>query len=244
MPDYDLTSPLYLVLLVFYLILYCIKGYVIQIERVKRGLQTELSREAMLQSPPLPEWMRIFLYIDFVLLGILLILNWKLTIIIWIIKFFSNLTPIFSIIGYLFLLPFKPKPPDNVSTAHLSLSGYIKDWNEKCSKDWYGKDKDWYDKYFSDNYDKTLQKMREVGFEDKTEEALISSLVYLKADASIVEFAVDLYREEKDRFLKEREWEAREERWEKEKAEQNKEWERLDQLSSEELKDWFDSEEE
>ena len=82
--------------------------------------------EMMQTEPPLPKWIIHIWAIDWLVALILFILNWKVTIVIWIIRFILKVLPVLETCGNIFISPFIPKLPTEVSEKHLQVARAIK----------------------------------------------------------------------------------------------------------------------
>lgn len=59
------------------------------------------------QTPP--KWIAFVYWIDWLLIAMLILLNWKYAILIFIIRFILNVLPVLEIIGNILMSPFKAK---------------------------------------------------------------------------------------------------------------------------------------
>jgi hypothetical protein len=61
--------------------------------------------------PELPRWVGIFHLLYWILLITLLVLNWRVGIMVWVVLFILKLLPVLETIGNILMAPFKPKDP-------------------------------------------------------------------------------------------------------------------------------------
>lgn len=61
------------------------------------------------ESPMLPNWVGLIAWLDWIVLLSLFLLNWRVAIAAWIVKFILSVLPVLEIIGSLLMTPFKPK---------------------------------------------------------------------------------------------------------------------------------------
>lgn len=196
MPYFEFTSPIYLAFLVIYFITSSIKMFDVRLEQAKRGMMGREVQEAILAEPPTPFWVNFIYWLDWLIGIILFILNWKITIFVWIIRFILKVIPILETFGNIFMRPFRPKLPEGVSSEHIAVANAIKSWQDTPTDD----------KQWDKRYNRTLEKLKELGFKDNDENAILKALDILGADEWTKCSASDLYREEKTYFLRDKEW--------------------------------------
>jgi len=98
--DYPFTSPLYLILTVAYFLVASITTLDIRLMQAKsRG-------EDFGELPP---WVGIFPFMQWGLFIALAILNWKIAIGLFVLKFVLKVLPVLELIGNVLMAPFAPK---------------------------------------------------------------------------------------------------------------------------------------
>lgn len=60
-------------------------------------------------DPVVPEWVGNFLFVDIAIFVALLVMDWRLAIKIWCIRFALKVLPVLEVIGNILLAPFRPR---------------------------------------------------------------------------------------------------------------------------------------
>lgn len=102
--EYSFFSTTYLSLTIFYFFLYSIVIVEIRLWQAKKYDHIDCGS--------LPEWVSIFHIFSSIVAGILIILNWKLFVIIFIVRYILKLLPILETFGSLLMKPFFIPPKD------------------------------------------------------------------------------------------------------------------------------------
>ena len=74
-----------------------------------RLIQAKKSGALPIDEPGLPKWVSILYWIEWLILGVIVFLNWKYAIIVSIAKFILKVLPVLEIIGNILMSPFKSK---------------------------------------------------------------------------------------------------------------------------------------
>ncbi len=209
MPNYEIISPLYLTLVVLYFISASIKMCDIRRAQAEKGMLGIESFEISWRTPPLPKWTSIFLFLDWLFLLGLLILNWKTAILIWVIHVILNWFDILPILGGILMLPFRPKYPKEVPKEHLSIATALRILNNTSSEN---------DKVFSANYEKVREEIEQIEGSKEDEELILKALTYLGQSEWLVQNDVAEFCSQRREDI---EWQKRKENW----AKQEREWE-------------------
>jgi len=98
-----LTSPVVIVLTIFYAITSAITTFDIRMTQAKRDGSLPPD------EPTLPKWVALIFWVDWVLLLALILLNWKYTILVFVIRFILKVLPVLEITGNVLMSPFKSK---------------------------------------------------------------------------------------------------------------------------------------
>ncbi len=125
----EFLSPLYLIVLALYFLTSSIKMFDIRMTQAKNGAWGEDARQEA-QSLTLPGWVGAVFYLDFLLGGLLLLFNWKATLVVWIVRFVLKVLPVLETVGNLLMFPFRPKPLDREREAR-DLERVLRDLAER-----------------------------------------------------------------------------------------------------------------
>lgn len=98
-----LNSPLLLVITIIYFIISSITTFGIRITQAKKNGTWDYS------EPDLPKWTDSLYILETIILIIILILNWKFGIAIYILKFILKVLPVLEIFGNILMRPFRNK---------------------------------------------------------------------------------------------------------------------------------------
>ncbi|HEX9959390.1 MAG TPA: hypothetical protein VGB00_00490 [Pyrinomonadaceae bacterium] len=175
----------------------------IRLEQAKRGMMGREMQEAILAEASTPFWVSFLYWFDWLIALILFILNWKITLIVWIIRFILKVIPVLETFGNIFMRPFRPKLPEGVLSEHIAIANTIKSWHDTPTED----------KQWDKRYNRMLEMLKELGFKDNDEKAILKALDILGADEWTKSSASDLYREEKSSFLRERKLKENQKQW-------------------------------
>jgi len=99
-------TPLIIGLTVAYFIVASITTFDIRVTQAKREGTYPPG------DPPLPSWIGIFAWMQWIIFVIILYLNWKYALVLFVIKFMLKVLPVLEIIGNILMSPFKPRNPD------------------------------------------------------------------------------------------------------------------------------------
>jgi len=96
-----LKSPLIIGLTIAYLILASITTFGIRITQAKKNGTWSVD------EPDLPKWTGILFWLEWIVFIIILILNWKFGIALFILKFILKVLPVLETIGNILMRPFR-----------------------------------------------------------------------------------------------------------------------------------------
>ena len=96
-----LNSPLILFLTIIYFIISSVTTFGIRITQSKKNGTWDNNQ------PDLPRWTNIFYVLETIILIVILFLNWKFGIAIFILKFILKVLPVLEIIGNILMRPFR-----------------------------------------------------------------------------------------------------------------------------------------
>ena len=97
------SSPVVIIITILYFITSAITTFDIRMTQAKR--RGDLPQN----EPMLPSWINIVFWLDWLFLIILIFLNWKYAILVFIIRFILKVLPVLEIIGNILMSPFKIK---------------------------------------------------------------------------------------------------------------------------------------
>ncbi|CAN5189861.1 hypothetical protein BH20ACI1_BH20ACI1_15810 [soil metagenome] len=231
MYNFELTSPIYLILLIIYFATSSLKQLEIRFNKAYVGLADAEMIKYVYRRPKLPNWIHFIFILDWLIAITLFVLNWQVALVILLIKFVLSFLPILETFGNILLLPFQPKFPEGVSDEHLDIASEIRIWADTPTES-----KNWNTKY-----DVILEKLRNLGFKDDNDKfRILDALNYLRVDEFTKLEATNLYHQEKANYLSEKAWEAEklkakkeEEEWE----EQQKQWKEAEEKEREEFEE-------
>ena len=101
MPNFDLLSVPYLSVLIAYFFVSSIKMFDLRMTQAREGKLGPDMTLAAQTEPPLPKWLEYFYVIDWLLGITLLILNWKITLPVFVIRFILKVLPVLETVGNL-----------------------------------------------------------------------------------------------------------------------------------------------
>ncbi len=84
------------------------------------GMFGQETAEAIQSGPPVPSWIAYIFWLDWIVCLSLFILNWKITIIVWVVRFILKWLSVLETAGNMMMRPFRPKPHDDVTDPNLS----------------------------------------------------------------------------------------------------------------------------
>jgi len=72
----------------------------------------QAKRDGRLPSgePSLPPWVGVFGYLQWAIFLVLLYVNWKFALVVFVMKFVLKVVPVLETVGDVLMSPFKPKP--------------------------------------------------------------------------------------------------------------------------------------
>lgn len=82
-------------------------------------IQARRSGSIPLYEPMLPLWVSWVYWVDWALFLVLIFLNWKFAILVFVIRFISKVLPILEAIGNILMSPFKEKVKDNLDKRKI-----------------------------------------------------------------------------------------------------------------------------
>jgi hypothetical protein len=94
-------TPLIIGLTVAYFIVASITTFDIRVTQAKRDGTYPTG------DPPLPSWIGVFAWIQWIIFGVLLYLNWKYALVLFAIKFVLKVLPVLETVGNILMSPFK-----------------------------------------------------------------------------------------------------------------------------------------
>ena len=83
----------------------------------KRIIQAKRAGVLAADHPNLPEWVALLHLLDWALLITLLILNWRVGLLVWVVLFTLKVLPVLEIIGNVLMAPFSPKVQKDLRNA-------------------------------------------------------------------------------------------------------------------------------
>lgn len=99
--EWPLVTPTYLALVAVYFLAASVVTLDIRLEQARRFEGQDFGE--------LPKWTVVFLYLQWATFAVLAVLNWKLAVFLFVIKFILKLLPVLETVGNLLMAPFKPK---------------------------------------------------------------------------------------------------------------------------------------
>jgi hypothetical protein len=96
-------SPIIIVITILYAITSAITTFDIRMTQAKRD--GTLSPD----EPMPPKWVALVFWIDWLLIIMLILLNWKYAILVFVVRFILKVLPVLEIAGNILMSPFKPK---------------------------------------------------------------------------------------------------------------------------------------
>lgn len=101
------NTPIGSPLLITLTVLYAITSSITVFD--KRLIQAKRSGALPPDEPMLPSWVGIIAWLHWGLLLVLLILNWKYALAVYVAKFILSVLPVLEIVGNMLMRPFRPK---------------------------------------------------------------------------------------------------------------------------------------
>jgi hypothetical protein len=74
-----------------------------------RLIQAKKNGTLPADEPSLPKWVAALYWLEWIVFGVMLYLNWKYTLIVFVIKFALKVLPVLETIGNILMAPFKKK---------------------------------------------------------------------------------------------------------------------------------------
>jgi len=96
------NSPLLITLIIIYFIISSITTFDIRLIQAKKSGLLTLSEQ-------LPKWVAIIHWIEIVILITIILLNWKVAIVVYLVRFVLKVLPVLETIGNIIMSPFKIK---------------------------------------------------------------------------------------------------------------------------------------
>ena len=155
------------------------------------------AQEFALIEPPLPRWIDNILWLDLVILLILIVLNWKVTIIVWIVRFVLKSVHFLEIFGGLFLLPFLHYNfPHGVTDSQIEVARKIK---LSCAIPVEN------EKHSEESWNQMTQSINDLKYSENDYEAITKVLQTLKAEKLCYAEAFRLIEERNEKLAEQ--WE-------------------------------------
>lgn len=101
MLEYSFTSPIYLLLTVLYFLTASVVTLDLRLTQARKFEKVDYGT--------LPPWVAVFQFLQWALFIALFILNWKIALALFFIKFILKVLPVLELIGNVLMSPFKPK---------------------------------------------------------------------------------------------------------------------------------------
>ncbi len=128
MYNFELTSPIYLILLIIYFATPSLKQLEIRFNKAYVGLADAEMIRYVYRRPKLPNWIHFIFILDWLIAITLFVLSWKVALVILLIKFVLSFLPILETFGNFLLLPFQPKFPEGVSDEQSDVASEMRIW--------------------------------------------------------------------------------------------------------------------
>lgn len=182
MPYFEITSAPYLTILIVYFFISAIKMFDLRMLQARQGKMGEDLAIIMRLEPALPRWVDAVYIVDWILGLTLLILNWKVTVVIFILRFVLKVLPVLETVGNLLMRPFRPQRPVGLTDDDVLAGYWVKLLSETSTEN----------KLWSELYDTTMEHLTRIAETVDARDRLETAIKYVGGNRNAMAYGYEL----------------------------------------------------